>query len=146
MITSCTRWPDIGSGYMIQSDARGLTIITDSLGIWLIPGQILNFNFNDKFILVDQKPYDSICECNSNCYGKISLNQKWSLQRCKEAFKKSNYHQYWIIDKTQPLRCDSTKLIHSNIFGPLSREEFNKILIEVGVPNELKNEFKKKSK
>ena len=73
--------------------------------------------FDDNFILVDQKPMDSICECVYECGMKKykDWNTRPTLKICQAAIKKSTFHQYWIIDK-----------IKNSVFGPFT---FNDYLI-----------------
>jgi hypothetical protein len=74
-----------------------------------------NIAFNDKFILLDQKPLSLIPGCGS------------SSKECKEALKKIDIHQYWIIDKSMDY-----------IYGPLTGRQFLSKRKELKVPVKLK--------
>ncbi len=88
---------------------------------------------NKEFILVDQKPLDSI-------FGKIEeqyINDKIDhvgrkIFPMKELINESNIHQYWIIRK---------KLDY--VYGPFRKEEYILKKKELGVPDNLKLKFEK---
>lgn len=102
--------------------------------IWLGKGGIIiepfvdddKVSFDKTFILVTQKPLSEICECNLECFKKMDSYDKRSYPRCKEALEKSDFYQYWIINKIQNV-----------VYGPLSKEKFFQKREELGVPREL---------
>lgn len=98
-------------------------------GAIIIESFVNNVIHNSDFVLVDQKPLDSVCECNEQCIqekykGRSDLN---TYNHCKGALENSTFHQYWIIKKNV-----------NQIYGPLSKEKFLQKRKELGVPEELK--------
>ncbi len=72
-------------------------------------------NFDGTFIIVDQKPAKEICECDMKC---LSTEYKGydslpTYEMCKEALRKSTFHQYWIVNVKEDL-----------VYGPFSRDKF----------------------
>ncbi len=121
-------YPDsVDTGFLVQGGS-------------LISSYINQVVADNHFILVDQKPLDSI-------FGKYHTDQYGVYAREKEpgytdAFvkmlKESNRHCYWIIDK----RTDE-------IYGPLKMEEFQLKCKELNVPEYLqlrKDSITKRSK
>ncbi len=83
--------------------------------------------FNDRFILVKQKPLDKICECNDSCLAiKYPDNEK-TYPLCSDALKKSTFFNYWIIDQS-----------NDNIYGPYDRQTFSKQLNVLKVPETIR--------
>lgn len=101
----------------------------DGMGM-VIPSYVdaTKTSFDSKFILIAQKPLDSICECNDSCLKNTYPNWKVlpTYKMCKEALEKSTYYQYWIINKT-----------NNAVFGPYNKKVYLKKLGELGVPKEL---------
>lgn len=83
--------------------------------------------FDSTFILVAQKPLDSICECNHSCLINTypNSNDLPTYRLCKEALEKSTFYQYWIINKTK-----------NAVYGPYKKEEYLQKQEELGVPEE----------
>jgi len=73
-----------------------------------------NISFDNKFILVDQKPFELICHTTD-------------YDECKKALKESQIHQYWIIDKTKDY-----------VYGPLTKDQFLNKKKDLQVPLTLK--------
>jgi hypothetical protein len=88
--------------------------------------------FNEKFIIVSQKPLDSICECNSKCGSNKYEN--WdklaTYKLCKKALKKSTFHNYWIINKNK-----------NELFGPFTPDKYIEIKNNLKIPENLKLKF-----
>ncbi len=104
----------------------------DSIFIWkgssVVSSFIDQIKFDSIFIIVNQKPLDSI-------WGKY-ININYAPRRSKEPERfidakkklmKSKIHYYWIIRK----RTD-------DVYGPLNRDEYLQKRKELGVPNELR--------
>jgi hypothetical protein len=84
--------------------------------------------FDNIHIILKQKPLEKICECNDSCLSKKYSNpQKLkTYNMCQEALNNSDFYQYWIIDKTNDI-----------IYGPLTKEEFNKRRNSIGISKNL---------
>jgi hypothetical protein len=118
---SCNNRPEISDRYKLLNDAMGDLIIVDSNGIYcVIDGDIVNYNFNNDFIIINQKPRDSFRN-----YYKDDFPTTYSEQ--KKLFSKFRLRQYWIIDK----RNDS-------IYGPYNKNLFYTKRKELGVPDSIK--------
>jgi hypothetical protein len=97
-------------------------------GAIVIQSFVNDVKFDNKFILVDQKPIDSICECKPECikrlYGtKANLS---SYKLCEESLRKSRFHQYWIIKKDV-----------DEVYGPFQKERFLQVQRSLGVSDNL---------
>ncbi len=108
----------------------------DSLFIWkgtsVISSFINQVKFDSVFILVDQKPLDSIWGKYINIdYAPRRSNEPERLDEAEKKLMKSKIHCYWIIDK----RTD-------DIYGPLSWKEYLQKRKELGVSEDLKLERK----
>ena len=64
-----------------------------------------NIEFDDTYVIIKQKPIDSICECNDSC-----LNIKYKSNKdlptyamCKEAMKHYTQYKYWILEKSKDI-------------------------------------------
>lgn len=79
-----------------------------------------NIAFDSSFILVDQKPLDSIFGLKMDPY------PHWEIDPTKEKINKSNFHQYWIIKKQT-----------DDIYGPLTKEEYLEKRKELMIPTSL---------
>jgi len=84
--------------------------------------------FDSSFILVGQKPLDSVCECNYSCLFREypNYNDLPTYQMCVDSLEASTYFQYWIIDKTR-----------NAIYGPFSKSQFVTKRQELGVSDSL---------
>lgn len=102
----------------------------------IIDSYVSDVSYDSTFILVDQKPLDSI-------FGPIQEfrptpdSNSWYSGRPRDPnmadLRKSKIHQYWIIDKTKDY-----------IYGPLKDEEYFLKKRELGVPEDLRLKYEKK--
>lgn len=102
------------------------------IGATIIDSYVNDVSNDDLFILVDQKPLDSICEFNDSC-GRKKYKDWDDLPHypiALKALKQSIIHDYWIIEKK-----------NDNIYGPLSKESYFKKKQDLKVPNSLKLKF-----
>ena len=87
--------------------------------------------YDDNFILVDQTLLGKICECNPNClkekYGIAEPLTATTFELCEDALKKSDIHDYWIINK-----------ITDDVYGPYSKEGYLLKREKLKVPEDLK--------
>lgn len=142
---------DLGGGYVlgynntldrviqINSSKGGITLTyyEDSNKIvkyfsnedWIVDSYVSKAVYNDEFILIDQKPIDSICECNQKCLEIKYKNQKnlSSYQLCEDAIKNATVHLFYIIDKNRNI-----------LYGPMSKNSFNTYLKNLNVDKNLK--------
>ncbi len=115
---------DLGGEYKLINSAsfNDLTIVTNQ-NIVIVKGHILNYTFDSTFIVVCQRPRDSVKECT----GTIPNMTK---NKCDEAFDKSTFRQYWIINKKAKREYKLDTLlniaVYSNVYGPLKKKEYLK--------------------
>lgn len=96
-------------------------------GGYVIEPYVDDVKFNNRFILVKQKPLDEICECNDSCRSKKYPANRKTYELCKQALQKSAFFQYWVIDKAD-----------DNIYGPFSLEMLYKQMYKLKIPENLK--------
>jgi hypothetical protein len=77
-----------------------------------IPATVIEYNYNNDFIIAKQKPKLPQDPLYDKTY-KYNLGE--------------NVLYYWLIDKENQI-----------VYGPLNIEEFNKVKVKLKVPNELK--------
>ena len=120
----------IRDGTLIKyyDSSGGIDSVWLGKGSWVIGSYVDadKTNFDSTFILVAQKPLDSICECNLSCFKEMPSYDKRSYPRCKDALERSTFYQYWIINKVQDA-----------IYGPFTKAEYLQKREELGVPEEL---------
>lgn len=128
--------PDLGKGYKFVHEGKyGLSIVNEKNTI-VIQQHVLEYKYDSVFVIVAQRPFNSISERGTITYSEFN-----------KAFKKSTFKQYWIIDKTkncENVGFDSINQItkYSNVFGPYSKDEFLLKRNVLGVPKELELEQK----
>ena len=105
--------------------------IVNSENSYLVYGHILEYAFDSTFIIVAERPRDSIQECTGTIPGMTA-------KKCNETFNKSTFRQYWIIDKRQKSIFDENTKIYSNVYGPYKKEGFIEKIKELAVSEELK--------
>lgn len=86
----------------------------------------------DKYILVDQKPIGSICDCNFDYFHKKygDSDQIGFIQRCNDGIKNSFVHLFYIIDKEKNI-----------VSQPMSKKELDEKCQELGINKNLKFRF-----
>ena len=107
---------DLGGGYvlgynnntsdrviLIDNDLGGinLTYYEDSSKVkkyfrnedWIIDSYVNNAVSDNKFVLIDQTPIDSICECNEKCLEEKyhNYNKLPTAKMCEEAIKNTRF-------------------------------------------------------
>jgi hypothetical protein len=114
----------------------------DTLFIWegsiVIEAFINEINYDSVFIIVDQKPLDSIWGPMVNVDFAPKREKQFNNARDAENyFKNSNIHNYWIIN---------TDL--KEVYGPMQKHEYEKKREELKIPHNLilKKERKIKAK
>jgi len=103
----------------------------DTLFIWegsvVIESYINNINYNSTFIIVDQKPLDSIWGPMINIYFAPKREKQFKNDKERiNCFNNSNIHKFWIINK---------KL--KEVYGPMLKYEYEKKREELKIPKEL---------
>ncbi len=124
LVMSCTpKYPlDLGDGYVLNYGPNGYLSISDSTGTGMISRYVMQYGVDSTFIIVKQKPYDLICKMYRKTTNKPKLPDR------RRYFEEIDLHYYWIINKKEecvsyydPIR---KKAIHSNVYGPYTKEEF----------------------
>lgn len=139
LITSCSKFPDLGYGY--QLDYNGMNDISiikclqegDAPTIF-IHGHILDYSFDSTFIIVAERPRDSVPECTGTITGMTA-------KICNKAFEKSSFRQYWIVNKKEKseyfLDTLSNLARYSNVYGPFKKDEYLRKRDELNLPPKL---------
>ena len=96
-ISACKKFPDLGNGYQLNYNGMNDISITKCLKkndapTIIIRGHILDYAFDSTFIIVSERPRDSVP-------GIETLSNK----KFQENFEKSTFQQFWIIDKKKEL-------------------------------------------
>ena len=131
-----TNYPDLGRGYkFIHEGKYGLSIANEKNTI-VIQQHVLKYKFDSIFVIASQRPVNSIFGRDNMTYSEFN-----------KMFKNSSFKQYWIIDKTKRLEnigFDSIRnhAKYSNVYGPFQIEEYLQKHKELGVPKELRLDFK----
>ena len=120
LTTGCSKYPNLGGGYKFNYDGKYTLSIVDSNNNQIIPETVLEFAFDSTFIIVSQRPWDSIPDTKTMSY--LESNK---------AFEKSTFRQYWIINKkakneykTYVGSGNDKRAIYSNVYGPFTKEEY----------------------
>jgi hypothetical protein len=128
----CKRFPNLGNGY--QLDYNGMNDISiikclkegDAPTIF-IHGHILDYSFDSTFIVLTERPRDSVP-------GIETMTQP----KYQEAFEQSTFKQYWIINKKEKSEFNEATKIYSNVYGPYNKEEYLQKKEAMKVPKSLK--------
>ncbi len=129
-----SNYPNLGDGYkFIHEGKYGVCIVNEENTV-IIKQHILDYKYDSVFVLVAQRPFDSILGRDTMTYSEEN-----------KAFENSTFKQYWIIDKTKPCnRIGFDSIIqfskYSNVYGPYSKNEFILKRSALGVPKELRLE------
>lgn len=133
---------DLGSGYVLgygtdnfqriiffQKNEGGceISFYTDSIKTLryfkneegIITAYVSRVAVDGKYLIIDQKPLDSICECKQEC---INLkyppsDNRRSAALCETGIRSARFHNYYIIDKER-----------NSIYGPILSENLIKKL------------------
>ena len=112
IITGCSKFPDLGDGYKLYTDGKYTLEIINSQNTVIIKATILEYAFDTTFILVSQRLRDSIPNI-----------KKMNYPESDEAFEKSTFLQYWIINiqlkGEYSLDTLSYSVRYSNVYGPI---------------------------
>jgi hypothetical protein len=134
MVISCKESVDVNLGEnlrIITSASMNHLVIVDENNVVKVNRHILDYNFDSTFIIVAQRPWDSVPELNTMEY-----------YQSHRAFKNSTFKQYWIINKKEKgdfLSDTLTKRGHyTNVYGPFKKNEYLLMRQNLGVPQELK--------
>lgn len=139
LIVSCKHTIDInlGAKYRLRTDQNYKVFIgygNNEPFTQVIDGQILKCAFDSTFVIVAQRPRDSVPKCREN---KLVM----TYDEYNEAFENSKFEQYWIINKKEKriYSYDSVteSALYSNVYGPFKKKEYLQKRKELGVPKEL---------
>lgn len=128
----CKRFPELGKGYQLGYNGMNDVSIVKCLKkgdapTILISGHILDYTFDSIFVLAAERPRDSVP-------GIETMSQS----KYQEAFEKSTFLQYWIIDKTRECVFNEQTKTYSNVYGPYKPKVYLTKRKELGVPDRLK--------
>lgn len=103
----------------------------DTLFIWegstVIEAYINDINFDSSFIIVDQKPLDSIWEPMVNVDSAPKREKQFDNSRgALNYLENSNIHSFWIINK-----------VLKEVYGPMQKHEYEKKRVELKVSQDL---------
>jgi hypothetical protein len=130
ILSSCSEYPDLGDGYKFDYDGKYTLSIVDVNNNIVIPETILSYAFDSTFIIVSQRPWDSIPNIKT-------MNYSESIK----AFEKSSFRQYWIINKKEKSEYSLDPLIkrarYSNVYGPFKEYDYLKKREELKVSQKL---------
>lgn len=133
LVVSCREDVNVNLGReykLITSASMNDLAIVGRDNVVAVHGHVLDYAFDSTFIIVAQRPRDSVPECNGKIPGM-------TLKKSQEAFEKSNFSQYWIIDKTKDFRFDEMTKTFSNVYGPFKNQEYIFKRNKLNVPTEL---------
>jgi hypothetical protein len=131
IMIGCSKYPDLGDGYKFDSDGKYSLQIVNFENTVMVSTHILEYAFDSTFIIVSQRPWDSIPNIRT-------MNFKES----NKAFEKSMFLQYWIVNKKE--KCEysldtlSKVARYSNVYGPFKEDEYLIKRKKLGVPDKLK--------
>lgn len=130
ILSSCSKYPDLGDGYKFDYNGKYTLSIVDVNNNIVIPETILSYAFDSTFIIVSQRPWDSIPNIKT-------MNYSESIK----AFEKSSFRQYWIINKKEKSEYSLDSLIkcarYSNVYGPFKKYDYLKKREELKVSQKL---------
>ena len=135
ILTSCTdhKHPDLGEGFRLVSDGKYSLEIVDVQNNVVVATHILNYAFDSTFIIASQRPW---------VFPGIPKIEDMTYNQQNEAFEKSEFRQYWIVNKREKgeYRLDTlTRLArYSNVYGPFDMQKYLQKREELEIPNELK--------
>lgn len=127
--------PDLGNGYKFETlDCETLEIVNSDNTV-MIDGIILAYAFDSTFIIASQRPWD---------VPDVPGIKEMTYNQRNEAFEKSTFRQYWIINKKAKNEYKSyvgsgndKRAIYSNVYGLFSKEEYLQKREELGVSKKL---------
>jgi len=130
IITGCSKYPDLGDGYKLDSDGRYTLQIVNFENTIMVSSCILEYTFDSTFVIVSQRPWDSIPGIKAMNYSESN-----------KAFEKSTFRQYWIINKKEKSEYSLDSLTrlarYSNVYGPFTKNEYLQKREELKIPKEL---------
>jgi len=124
--------PNLGNGYRFETlDCETLEIVNSDNTVF-VDGIILDYAFDSTFIVVSQRPWD---------VPDVPGIKEMTYDKRNEAFEKSKFLQYWIINKKEKGEYSLDTLTqlarYSNVYGPFDKQEYLQKREELGVPREL---------
>ncbi len=130
ILTGCSKYPDLGDGYKFNYDGKYTLSIVNVNNNIVITETILDYAFDSTFIIVSQRPWDTIPNIKTMNYSESN-----------KAFEKSTFRQYWIVNKKEKSEYSLdtlTKLArYSNVYGPFKKGDYLRKREELNVPQKL---------
>lgn len=130
IMEGCSKYPDLGGGYKFNYDEKYTLSIVNPENDIVVAETILDYAFDSTFVIVSQRPWDSIPNIKTMNYSESN-----------KAFEKSTFLQYWIINKREKSEYSLDTITnlarYSNVYGPFKEGEYLIKRKELGVPDKL---------
>lgn len=130
ILTGCSKYPDLGDGYKFDYDGKYTLSIVNVNNNIVITETILDYAFDSTFIIVSQRPWDSIPNIKTMNYSESN-----------KAFEKSTFRQYWIVNKKEKSEYSLDTLTnlarYSNVYGPFKKGDYLRKREELNVSQKL---------
>jgi hypothetical protein len=130
IIAGCSKPLDLGNGYKFGHDGMHCLVLVNSQDLVMVDGHILEYAFDSSFIILSQRPWDSVCDIS-----------KMNYNRAINTFIKSDFSQYWIIIKNAKNEysgnTETGRVTYSNIYGPYTKECYLEMRDTLGLPKKL---------
>ena len=120
LLFSCSnKYPlKLGGKYILDIDGNSRFCVIDSQNAAIINSEIVELNYDTKYIIAKQKPVDVILGKRPNSNINIETREK--------IIKESTINYYWIIDITA-----------NSTYGPLLENDYSKKRTELNIPQNL---------
>jgi hypothetical protein len=131
--TSCRKNVNVNLGYkyrLINSASFSDLTIVKEHNIVVIDGHVLDYSFDSTFIIVAERPRDSVPGIKTKTQSEY-----------QNAFEQSTFRQYWIINKKEKSEYSLDTLSklarYSNVYGPFKKDDYLRKREELNVPQKL---------
>lgn len=111
----------IGSGYIIDYDASSYTSLLIDGNRYVTRGDIVDYKYNDSFIVVKEIPVYEIMDSM-----RMIKCKKFTYYHYDKAIKYSTKRNYWLIEKKTHIE-----------YGPLERSNFDSLFNVLNIPDTL---------
>jgi hypothetical protein len=122
--------PDLGNGYRFDTVDCSTLDIVDSSNTVMVGGVILEYDFDSTYVVVSRRPWPPP---DVPGFDTLTYTEE------NKAFENSTYKEYLILNKRQPsiysLDTVSNTVSYSNVYGPFTKAEFLKKLVEFNIPD-----------
>ena len=125
--------PDLGNGYRFDTVDCSTLDIVDSSNTVMVGGVILEYDFDSTYVVVSRRPWPPP---DVPGFDTLTYTEK------NKAFENSTYKEYLILNKRQPsiYSYDTVSATgkDSNVYGPFTKAEFLKKLVEFNIPDSVR--------